>query len=55
MKINRYALIDEKVQEQPLPADLLAGHSGRLGESWYDVIESGVLLPKRHPFCTGHG
>jgi magnesium transporter len=39
MRINRYALIAEKVQGQPLPVNLLAGDPGQLGENWYDVGE----------------
>jgi hypothetical protein len=45
VKANHYALIDDTLQEQPLPAESLAegpsqpGES-QPGESWYDVSQA---------------
>ena len=39
MKINRYALVNGKLNEQPGPSDLLVADLAGSGESWYDVGE----------------
>jgi hypothetical protein len=40
VKANHYALIDDTLQEQPLPAESLAEGPSQPGESWYDVSQA---------------
>jgi zinc transporter len=39
MKVSRYALIAGKVQELPVPENMLAADLGGPGQTWYDVGE----------------
>ncbi len=39
MKVNRYALIADKVREQPAPEALAAADPGQKVETWYDLEE----------------